>query len=391
MARKRAFPGVSAPGARSALAVEKGGLVWVSALYPRPTPEVSPPTDISAQMQDIFAQLDAVVRWAGASRADVVKTVDYVIPSALPTYRATAEVRRDYFGEDFPASTGIVMEGLLQPEALVGVEAVLSVAPGPRRATVPADERSRRLTFRAGVEKGGILWLSGATGRRRDPSGSEVYPPDLLEQADAIYTRHHLALEEMGYSFAQVVKTVNYLTADALPAYRHTAQVRRHYLKGPFPAATGVVVNRLLHSQALLEVDLVAVKGKREEVNPGWDRYRELTFAPGVLAEGMLFLSGMGAIHPQRNEVVGVGNLALQAEQCYTLVAMVVEEAGGSLEDVVKVVEYLTPSALRERERLEEVRRQFLPDGGYALAQPVVQRLLRPEMLIEVEAVAILD
>lgn len=390
MAPKRTFPGVAGPGARSALAVEKGGLLWVSSLAPRPGPNGIPAQDIVAQTQDIFAQLDTVLRWAGASPRDVVKTLDYIVPAALPDYRSTAEVRRTFFGDYFPAATGVIMEALPQKGVLISVEVVVSTGGGERQETFPQDERSRRLTFRAGVAKGGVLWLSGATGRRREPSGAEVYPPDLVEQATTIYETHQHILEELGFSYAEVVKTVDYLTADALPDYRATAQVRRHYLGKAFPASTGIVVNRLLRPEALLEVDMVAVKGHREEVNPGWDRYRELTFVPAVLVDGLLFLSGFGAIHPQRNEVVGVGNLALQAEQCYTLVAMVVEEAGGSLEDVVKVVEYLTPSALRERERLEEVRRQFLPDGGYALSQPVVQRLLRPEMLIEVEAVAVL-
>lgn len=390
MAPKRTFPGVSAPGSRSALAVEKGGLVWVSALTVRPTPEGEPTPDLVTQTQDIFAQLDSVLRWAGASRRDVVKTVDYIVPAALADYRTTVEVRRAFWGDYFPAATGVVMEALPQRGALIAVEAIVALGPEERRETTCEDEPSRVLTFRAGVEKGGILWLSGTTGYRRDPSGAETYPRDLVEQANLIYVKHQRNLEELGYSFAQVVKTVDYLTASALPTYRQTAAVRRQLLGKAFPASTGVIVHRLLRPEALLEVDMVAVKGHREEVNPGWDRYREYTFVPGVLVNNLLFLSGFGAVHPHRHEVVGVGNLAIQAEQCYTQVAMVVEEAGGSLEDVVKVVEYLTPPAVRERDRLEEVRRQFLPDRGYALSQPVVQRLLRPEMLIEVEAVACL-
>ncbi|MFN3974667.1 MAG: RidA family protein [Dehalococcoidia bacterium] len=390
MATKRTFPGVATSGARASLAVEKAGLLWTSSLTPQGEPDGTPPHDIVAQTQDIFSQMDAILHWAGATPRDVVKTVDYIVPASLPNYPATAQVRRAFFGDYFPAATGVVMEALPQRGALISVEVVVSTDGDERRETSLQDERSRSLTFRAGVEKGGILWLSGATGRRHDPSSAELYPPDLVEQAAAIYEKHQRVLAELGFSYAHVVKTVDYLTTDALPAYRATAQVRRQYLGKAFPASTGVVVNRLLRPEALLEVDMVAVKGHREEVNPGWDRYRELTFVPAVLVDGLLFLSGFGAIHPKSNEVVGVGNLGIQAEQCYTLVAMVLEEAGGSLEDVVKVVEYLSPSALKERERLEEVRRQFLPDGGYALSQPVVQRLLRPEMLIEVEAVAVL-
>jgi enamine deaminase RidA (YjgF/YER057c/UK114 family) len=45
-----------------------------------------------------------------------------------------------------------------------------------------------------------------------------------------------------------------------LEDYNKTADIRRKYLPNDaFPAATGVVVERLIHPKALIEIDAVAV------------------------------------------------------------------------------------------------------------------------------------
>ena len=374
-----------------ALAVEKGGTLWVAGLAPAGPPQERIPQDVGAQLRDILGQLDQLLLQAGGGPQDVVKTVDYLIPPGLPEYRATAEVRRDYFQGRFPASTGILMEGLLQQDAMIEVDVVAHLGPGQRRETVPADERASRLTFRAAVEKGGLLWVSGTTGRRYDPrAGAEVYPADLTDQVQIVYEKQLQALQELDYSYADVVKMVTYLSPAGLATHRHVDDVRRSFFGDRFPVSTAVVVNRLLRPEAMVEIDMVAAKGLREVVDPGWDRYRNLTYSPAIKVGNMLFMSGFAALDPMRNEIVGDGDLAAQAEQAYLLVAGAVEAAGGSLADVVKVVEYHVPATQDQTDRVAAVRRQFLQDGGYALTQIVVQALARPEMLIEVEAVAVL-
>ena len=374
-----------------ALAVEKGGTLWVSGLSPAGSPEEGIAQDVGAQMQDILGQLDQILRQAGGGPQDVVKTVDYLLPAGLPDYRATAGVRRDYFQDRFPASTGILMEGSLQSEAMIGVDAVAHLGPTQRRETMPADERAKRITFRAAVEKGGLLWISGTTGRRHDPvAGAEVYPADLTDQVQIVYEKQLQVLQKMGYSYADVVKMVTYLSPAGLATHSQTDAVRRHYFGDRFPVSTVVVANRLLRPEAMVEIDMVAAKGRHEIVDPGWDRYRHLSYVPAIMVDDLLFMSGFTALDPIRNETVGEGDLAAQAEQAYLQVAGAVEAAGGSLADVVKVVEYLLPSTRGQEDQVAAVRRRFLKDGGYALTQTVVNALVRPEMLIEVEAVAAL-
>jgi enamine deaminase RidA (YjgF/YER057c/UK114 family) len=42
----------------------------------------------------------------------------------MENYRSTAEVRRQHFGESFPAATGIIVKSLMGKGALIEVDAV---------------------------------------------------------------------------------------------------------------------------------------------------------------------------------------------------------------------------------------------------------------------------
>ena len=391
---KRVFQGQAGSG--PAAAVENGGWLWISGPVPSPVVLERSADDCDDQMRDILEQLDCLLGEAGASREDVVKTVDYLLPAGLAGYRATGDRRRDYFDGrflrgGFPASTGILMEQSTREGALLSLDTVAYVG-GTRRETAPASEREKRYTFRMGVEKGGVLWLSGTTGRNTDAAtGEREYPSDLASQVELIYERHLRTLDEMGYSYTDVVKTVDYLTESALPEYRQTGELRRRYLGDAFPVATGVIVNRLLRPDAMIEIDMVAVKGDREVINPGWDRYDQLTYVPGIKINDFLFVSGFAAMDPVTNEITGAGDLAAQTEAAYAGVAAVVEAAGASMSQVVKVVEYFSPGALEQMQKLTPARSRFLSEEECSISQTVVRRLLRPEILIEVEAVAMLS
>jgi enamine deaminase RidA (YjgF/YER057c/UK114 family) len=81
--------------------------------------------DIVAQTRQIFRNMQQVLEEAGASIKDIVQTTDYIITTE--GYRETAQVRREFFGDDFPASTGIIVAGLLRREALIEINAIAIV------------------------------------------------------------------------------------------------------------------------------------------------------------------------------------------------------------------------------------------------------------------------
>ncbi len=83
---------------------------------------ITAPGDIVEQTRQIFRKFEALLSAAGGSCDDIVSTVDYV--TTTKDYNKTAAVRREFFRHGFPAATGVVVAGLLRPEALIEISAV---------------------------------------------------------------------------------------------------------------------------------------------------------------------------------------------------------------------------------------------------------------------------
>ena len=105
-------------------AVRRGPFLFVSGLIARDpeTGEITGKGDIVAQADMIFRKMQKILEEAGGSLDDIVKTTDYV--TTLERYRDTAAVRRKYFRNGFPAATGVVVKALVNPEALIEIDAI---------------------------------------------------------------------------------------------------------------------------------------------------------------------------------------------------------------------------------------------------------------------------
>jgi len=85
--------------------------------------------DIVAQTRFIFEKFDVLLKAAGATFANIVETTDYFL--TLADYRRTAEVRREFFkGPPYPAATGVLVAGLIRPDALIEIKATAVLAAG---------------------------------------------------------------------------------------------------------------------------------------------------------------------------------------------------------------------------------------------------------------------
>lgn len=117
--------------------------------------------------------------------------------------------------------------------------------------------QEKQYTWSDAVRKGKIIAISGTVSvdEKRHP----LHPGDLEAQVREIYEQIKILLEKAGATFDDVIKTVDYITPEAFPHYGVTAKVRREYFKGNYPAATGIVVNRLLRDDWLIEIDAIAV------------------------------------------------------------------------------------------------------------------------------------
>jgi enamine deaminase RidA (YjgF/YER057c/UK114 family) len=105
---------------------------------------------------------------------------------------------------------------------------------------------------------------------------------------------------------------------------------------------------------------------------------------------GLVFVSGQVAMDAD-GRVVGEGDFAAQADQVYRNLSAVLGEAGCTLRDVVKFTTFLVRSedwgAYAEWRKAHYPR--LFPDGIYpANTGLVVRELARPQLLLEIEAIA---
>ncbi|MDP6782332.1 MAG: RidA family protein [Dehalococcoidia bacterium] len=252
-----------------------------------------------------------------------------------------------------------------------------------------------RYTFSQGVERGGLVFLSGMSAGARDPAtGQMVCQGDIVAQARTAYQKMRAVLEAAGLGPENVVKTVDYIPPEGLEGYRGTAAVRQEFFQGQWPAATGIVVERLLRADALIEVEAVAVRGaKRETVNPGWDYYSRYTFAPGVRAGGYLWTSGFAGsqLDDASGQIVYPAGVAAQSRVAYEQIDQVLRAGGASHADAIKTVDYLTTGGLDGYRDTAGVRREFFGTAFPASTGIIMNRLLGPEPVVEIEAMAVLQ
>jgi enamine deaminase RidA (YjgF/YER057c/UK114 family) len=107
-----------------------------------------------------------------------------------------------------------------------------------------------------------------------------------------------------------------------------------------------------------------------------------------VVAGNMVFLRGQVGQDLDSSESVGIGDAGAQAEQAMSNIARLLEESGSRLEEVCKVVIYLTD--IRYREPVYRVVGKWLK-GVYPVSTGlVVEALARPEWLVEIDATAVI-
>jgi enamine deaminase RidA (YjgF/YER057c/UK114 family) len=104
-------------------ALRVGDTIWISGTTGTDdTGKITAPGDIAEQTRQIFRKFERLLNSVGGSCDDIVETTDFI--TTTENYAATAAVRREFFKTSFPASTGVVVAGLLRKNALIEISAV---------------------------------------------------------------------------------------------------------------------------------------------------------------------------------------------------------------------------------------------------------------------------
>jgi len=107
-------------------------------------------------------------------------------------------------------------------------------------------------------------------------------------------------------------------------------------------------------------------------------------FAPGVQVGELLFISGQVAQDNEGN-LVGPGDCEAQTRHIMSRIQTIAEAAGATMRDVVKTTTFLTDVA--GYPAFSRVRAETFPSNPPASSTVIVAALVRPEFLVEVEAI----
>ncbi len=120
----------------------------------------------------------------------------------------------------------------------------------------------------------------------------------------------------------------------------------------------------------------VEIKHPDKEVSTG-------AYSAGVLIDGWLFVSGQGPVDLFTGEVI---HGTIEEETLHTLshIKKIVEEAGGTVEDIVKCTVHLTD--INDFDRYNKAYATFFP--GIKPARTTVQSVLSDGIKIEIDAIA---
>ena len=112
-------------------------------------------------------------------------------------------------------------------------------------------------------------------------------------------------------------------------------------------------------------------------------------YSQGIQTDGgkLLFIAGQTASDKDGN-VVGKGDIEEQTRQVFKNLIAVLEEAGGSLDNLVMTTTYITDR--KYREGYNRVRMQYYKTNSPTSTLVIITGLAHPDYLIEINGIAVL-
>jgi 2-iminobutanoate/2-iminopropanoate deaminase len=107
-------------------------------------------------------------------------------------------------------------------------------------------------------------------------------------------------------------------------------------------------------------------------------------FSPAIRMGQFIFVSGQVGVDDDGN----AGDTAAQSELAILRVKAILESEGASLSDVVLTTNYLTPEA--DPAAFNSMRGKYYPQDPPASATVIVAALLRADLVVETQVVAML-
>ncbi len=341
--------------------------------------------DFAAQAVRCYENTRRTLEAAGGKMEDIVWMT--LLNKDVRHWPKQSAAGKKYFGRHCPAATCIEIPALFQPGLLLEVQSIAFL--GKKEFINPPNvaETRKKYGYSQAIRAGNTIYLAGMVAW--DEQGNVIGKGDFAAQAAQCYENIKRTLEAAGGKMEDIV-WMTLLNKDVRHWPEQSAAGKKYFGRH-FPAATCIQVAGLFDPDLLLEVQAIAVIGEDKElINPPnvAETRKKYGYSQAVRAGNTIYLAGMVAWDEQGN-VVGKGDFAAQAAQCYENIKRTLEAAGGKMEDIVWMT-YLSKD-LRYWPEESQAGEKYL--GRHFSAGTCIQvaDLFDPELLLEVQAIAVLD
>jgi 2-iminobutanoate/2-iminopropanoate deaminase len=343
----------------------------------------------SDQARQTLENLALGLKSTGMDLANIINLMVY-----LPDYsdaNKVAAMLKEAFGDNPKTLPAITLLGIMNLEGGCGVRMDAIATSSRDRESLVFSDLPLALGSRChGVRVGNFVFLSGVDA---SDAQSGVSLPTIEFQTTEVLGRIAKILNHLKLSLGDICRTFMFMPSTSYrPGY---GAARREVYRGiftedEFPPNSGIYI-RDLGSNILLRSVAIAYRGTKNIVASPKVREAPGSFSQSIRVGDWLLLAGQDAVGFNR-ETEAEGDLAGQTEITLQHIKDIVEEAGGTLDDIVKTTVYLTSG--QERTTFAETYKKFFNrharSGGMPAGLSLEVRELAPECLVEIDAVAYL-
>jgi 2-iminobutanoate/2-iminopropanoate deaminase len=343
---------------------------------------------VEGQARAALANVAAGLKTVGLTFGEIVSLMVY-----LPGYEGAAEVSEVLmaaFGNDAKNLPVVTLVGIAGLEAgcQVRMDAI---------ATTSRDRESFRLddlplaqgALCHGARVGDFVFLSGVDAA--DARGSSALAPTIQAQTTETLTRITTLLGTQGLALGDLCRTFMFMPGTKYrPGYGEARKIVYNgiFADDEFPPNSGIYIPTL-GPNILLRSVAVAYRGTKTIVASPKVRKAPGSFSQSVRVGDWLLIAGQDAVGFNR-EVENEDSFEGQIEATLRHLKDIVEEAGGTLDDVVKTTTYLIAGQDRTRfaKAYREYFRRYLRSSSMPAGLTMEVEELSPRCLVEIDAVA---
>ena len=366
--------------------------------------------DLTRQTRNCMEFIRSVLDEAGAGFSDVVKHNVYYCydgPEAdlLPFLDELDAARREYFSAPGPVTTSVGVSGLAYEGLLIEIEAIaaIGIAKQPIAPEGHWNWRGGREPYVHGWKVGDMIFVGGQLSA--DADGNLIGANDIKTQTANAFGNLQAVLRAGGAEMSDLLRfNTCYRQPDAKDGAEVTAywedmtNVRMNYFATPAASGTGVRVKSLPLPGAMIQVEGIAVidpDKRRLMPENHWDWSMPVPFSQGWKTGNVVFCGGQISSDP-KGRTVAAGDIASQTRNVLDFMNKVLGQAGAEMSDVVKFNTYYHYKGDGHEitefwEEMTRARLEYLPDPGPSATAVRVEGFAFEGLLIEIEAIAVID